>query len=53
MPAARRGFRDLGSAERHAAALAEARRPCEVLVSGPGGELIHRRVYVHEEADPP
>ena len=44
-PAERRDFRDLGSAERHAAALADARRPCELLVSGPRGELLHRRVY--------
>lgn len=52
-PAARRGFRDLGSAERHAAALAAARRPCEVLVSGPRGELLQRRVYVRHDAGPP
>lgn len=47
-----RDFRDLGAAERHADALARALRPCELLVTGPRGELLLRRVFAAEEPAP-
>lgn len=41
----RRELRDAGAAETLALALARARRPSQVLVTGPRGELLARRVY--------
>ena len=41
----RREFRELGPAESRAMAEARVRRPSQVIVTGPRGELLARRVY--------